>query len=282
MGAVFFGAAFFLPPIALWALALLLTAVGLREFYAMARSSGSSVFAGTGLALGALWVTVVFVDLNASVLPAMGAFRHWESCAGGLLLLCLFARLFAAQSSSDPLRSLGLTLFGIAYVPVLLSFMVRLALWETPTEWLAPIGVTGRRLLLYAVVVVKCSDIGAYTAGRLAGRRPMFPRLSPKKTWEGFWGGMATAVGTSVLFSVLGGSALGALPFGLAHAVTLGLLLGATSVTGDLFESLIKRSAGAKDSSGLIPGNGGMLDVFDSLLFTAPVVYVYARILTRV
>ena len=118
------------------------------------------------------------------------------------------------------------------------------------------------------IIVVKLGDIGAYSVGRLVGRHKITPLLSPSKTWEG-------AAGT-LLFSVLGswavfrflpphGPSWGWLPFGL--------LMGGVGMAGDLAESLLKRDAGSKDSSRWLPGLGGVLDILDSLLLTAPLAW---------
>ena len=125
-------------------------------------------------------------------------------------------------------------------------------------------------LLLLAIVVV--SDHGAYYTGRLLGRRPLAPAISPKKTREGAVGGL---VGGSLISVILGRWWLpGAAP---AACAALGLIVAAAGIVGDLFESQLKRSAGVKDSSTLIPGHGGVLDRIDSWLFAGPVFYVFVK-----
>ena len=108
----------------------------------------------------------------------------------------------------------------------------------------------------------------------------MIPRISPGKTWEGFGGAIAISTGASVLFAHFAGSKLaGMTP---THAVILGVVLSVAAVLGDLIESLFKREAGMKDSGRLFPGIGGILDLLDSLLFNAPLMYLYLRyVLTR-
>ena len=137
------------------------------------------------------------------------------------------------------------------------------------------VGHTGRMMILYLVAVVKMSDVGAFFTGRSLGRHKLFPRLSPKKTIEGLAGGIVSSVVVSLLFFWLTGGALGSIQFGLIDAIALGIILPIVGVFGDLFESLLKRAAGMKDSGTLIPGMGGVLDVLDSLLFGAPVLYAY-------
>ncbi len=272
MGAAFLVAVQWLPAIGLWLLALALALACQREFYGMARESGVRPFAGTGLLCGALWISAVFLGARQAGAAAL----RWEQGLAAAITLMIFLRVFFGKNHATPLASVAMTLLGVGYVPLLLSYLLRLAFLEESAQWLTPLDTTGRRVVLYAVVVVKCSDIGAYTAGRLFGRHKLFPRLSPKKTWEGLAGGLVSAALASVVFSLAGGGALGVLAFSLPHALALGVLLALAGVAGDLFESQIKRAAGVKDSSALIPGNGGVLDVFDSLLFAAPVMHAYA------
>jgi phosphatidate cytidylyltransferase len=122
--------------------------------------------------------------------------------------------------------------------------------------------------LLLIVLGTAAADSGAYFAGRAFGKRKMIPHISPNKTWAGFWGGLALCVVAVALFA-------GPMGIPLWHVPLLGAAIDVSSVAGDLSESLLKRSFGAKDSSRLIPGHGGLLDRFDSILFVVPVVYAY-------
>jgi phosphatidate cytidylyltransferase len=149
--------------------------------------------------------------------------------------------------------------------------------WERATAWNGVLAVTGRLLVLYLVLVVKCADVGAFFCGTLFGRHKLLPRISPGKTWEGLFGGLAAGTAGSLGFAWAAGGRLGDVPLGLTHAVVLGFLLSAAGVVGDLFESLLKRAAGAKDSGSWIPGFGGVLDVLDSVLFAAPVLFIYTQ-----
>jgi phosphatidate cytidylyltransferase len=140
---------------------------------------------------------------------------------------------------------------------------------------------TGHFYVLYLIVVTKFSDMGAYLTGSAIGKHPLVPHISPKKTWEGFFGALA--------FSVLGSyGMLWLMPNKLWlintwHTGTiLGLLLGFAAIIGDLAESIIKRSCGVKDSGTMLPGIGGALDLIDSLLFTAPLLFFYMRLVLKV
>jgi phosphatidate cytidylyltransferase len=130
------------------------------------------------------------------------------------------------------------------------------------------------------IAVTKFSDMGAYLTGSAIGRHMMVPQISAKKTWEGFAGALVFALFCSLaLFKLMPGH-LALLNW--THATILGLLLGFAAVIGDLAESIIKRSTGVKDSGNLLPGIGGALDLIDSLLFTAPLLFFYLRLVIRV
>jgi phosphatidate cytidylyltransferase len=143
-------------------------------------------------------------------------------------------------------------------------------------------GSSGRLLVLYLVLVTKLADVGAYTVGTLTARRPagnhkIAPSISPKKSWEGLAGGVAAAVATAVVLSLTLGDRLvfqGQPMNGPAHALVIGVGLTLIGFVGDLLESCLKRAAQAKDS-GRIPGLGGVLDVLDSLVLTAPAFLAY-------
>ena len=133
----------------------------------------------------------------------------------------------------------------------------------------------GHLYVLWLIVVTKFSDMGAYVAGSLFGKHPLVPHISPKKTWEGFFG--------ALVFSTAGACGLLAIMhkqlayLTQSHAVILGLVLGFAAIIGDLAESIIKRSADVKDSGRFLPGIGGALDLIDSILFTAPLLFFYLR-----
>ena len=113
------------------------------------------------------------------------------------------------------------------------------------------------------------------TLGKLFGKRKFSPRISPGKTWEGFAGAIAVSTGASVLFAQWAGDRLAGMDW--VHATILGVVLSVAAVVGDLIESLFKREAGVKDSGRFFPGIGGILDLLDSLMFNAPLMYVYLR-----
>jgi phosphatidate cytidylyltransferase len=245
----------------------------------MLRNADIPAFTVVGTIAGVAFMAVQFLQLGPCR-EGMVAAGEWGRIVLVLTLLAVFVRQFPQKYNTRPFETMGCTLLGVWYVPFLLSFFADLMFKWEPGGW-GSTPATGRFLILYLVVVVKMSDIGAYTAGSLFGRHKMIPRLSPNKTWEGFAGGMFLSVVASVCFSLFLGGWLGKVPLPLGHAVMLGLLLGGTGVVGDLFESLLKRASSTKDSSSAIPGMGGLLDVLDSLLFGAPVLCVYVDLVLR-
>jgi len=183
-----------------------------------------------------------------------------------IFVLGLCIRQFVSRSNTAGILAISTTLFGLMYVPWLLNFIQKINFFPN---------ANGTYYVLYFVLVTKFSDTGAYALGSLLGKHKMIPRISPGKTWEGFAGAVALSTLASVLFAYFAAKRLtGMNPI---HAVLLGVLLGSAAVVGDLIESLFKREAGVKDSGNSFPGIGGILDLLDSLLFNAPLMYLYLR-----
>ena len=183
-----------------------------------------------------------------------------------LFVLGLCVRQFVARNNSTGILSISATLFGLMYVPWLLNFIQKIYFFRD---------VEGRFYLLYFILITKFSDSGAYAVGSLIGRHKMIPRISPGKTWEGFAGAIVVSTGASLIFAHVAHDHMPALT--PMHAVILGVILSCAAVIGDLIESLFKREAGVKDSGKFFPGIGGMLDLLDSILFNAPLMYIYLR-----
>ncbi len=186
---------------------------------------------------------------------------------GALLLLMTVALLRASVEKA--VLNISSTIFGVLYVGWLGSHFVLLR--ELPRLGGLDYEM-GARFVFLAVLLTWACDTGAYFVGRAFGRHPLFPRVSPKKTWEGALGGG--------LFAVLAG-AVAQMTFAsyltLPVAIALGLLAAVAGITGDLVESLMKRDSKMKDTASLIPGHGGTLDRFDSLLFVVPLIYYFHK-----
>lgn len=216
--------------------------------------------------------------LAAAVLDRYSAIDLAGVALAGAALLTLVAEL-ARADRSDSLRSWALTLAGAVYAGWLLCYFILLRDLSAPplrSHPLSALAIEPGAAWVYLVFAVTwASDTGAYFAGRALGRHHMAPQLSPKKTWEGFAGGLLASVGAGIgMVPLLG------LPVSLLAGALLGLLGGIFGTLGDLAESLLKRQAGVKDSGALIPGHGGLLDRIDSMLFTGPVLYYAILLLT--
>jgi phosphatidate cytidylyltransferase len=245
-----------------------LAASGLAEFYGLVAKRGLVCFAGWGIFGGVLLMVGTFLNLTG-VLGTSGSparVNDFETSFLILFVLGLCLRQFASRSHTAGLLAISTTLFGLMYVPWLLNFIQKINFFP---------GVDGHNCLLYFVLITKSSDTGAYAVGSLIGRHKMSPRVSPDKTWEGFAGALAAAILASLLFVAFLGQKVAGL--NALHGIVLGVLLGLTAVVGDLIESLFKREAGVKDSGRFFPGIGGILDLLDSLLFNAPIMYLYLR-----
>ena len=164
--------------------------------------------------------------------------------------------------------------FGFVYVMVLFTFLAHLLYLPHGS---GPGEPTGGFYLLFVLAVTKFTDMGAYLTGTLIGKHKMIPHISPGKTWQGFFGAIGWAILGGFLVFWLFPAHLDILT--PLHVTILGVILALTAVIGDLAESVLKRSLDVKDSGNVLPGIGGALDLIDSLLFTAPIFYLYLRAL---
>jgi len=247
---------------------LTLAGAGLLEFYNLVDRLGLVCFKRLGVFGGLLLMGSTFVYLSGVLrtqdLPAKA--NDFETGFLILFVLGLCVRQFLSRKNAAGLLAISTTLFGLMYVPWLLNFIQKINFFPR---------ADGRFYLIYFIAVTKFSDMGAYAVGSLIGRHKLIPRISPGKTWEGFGGAILFSTLASLAFQALAHDRLAGLT--ALHAVVLGVLLGAAAVLGDLIESLFKREAGVKDSGRFIPGIGGILDLLDSLLFNAPLMYLYLR-----
>ncbi|MGE9268987.1 MAG: phosphatidate cytidylyltransferase [Verrucomicrobiales bacterium] len=257
-------------PWAFTALVLFLALAGLWEFLKLFQSApgrGSRNIAallGLGLLAGLAW------GMANRELSGLADFR-WEM-AGGIFALILgacwrFRHGIEGRESVEAMNSGLLTFF---YVPVMFgSFVLRLLFLPLEVTGAVP----GAWLVLLMITSAKFTDMGAYATGSLIGKHKMSPKISPGKTWEGFFGALLFAQAGAWGIWALGGEALAWL--GGVHVGVLGLLMALSAVSGDLVESVMKRSLAVKDSGKWLPGIGGSLDLIDSLCFAAPVMYFY-------
>jgi phosphatidate cytidylyltransferase len=199
--------------------------------------------------------------------------NFWPTLLGILAGFLLLVFLYELASFSEPGRSverMAMTWFILGYLGLLPCFFAQI-------RWLTPDHQANSFRLALAVFVPKVCDIGAYATGRLIGRHKMTPTLSPKKTWEGAVGGLIAGILAAIAIDRLGPASL------LGHdwrwEIGFGLSVALVGMFGDLAESLLKRDCQIKDASAAVPGFGGVLDVVDAIIFSAPVSYLWFKIL---
>jgi phosphatidate cytidylyltransferase len=262
---------FFLLPLAIVAAGL---AAG--ELLAMFRKRG---FEPLGLAIYA----GVLVTLVTAAVPGLwpdfaDSSRIWGvgwiaiGLAAGTLI-AMAAELSRYEAGGRSTANLTLSVFAIVYVGGLVAFLVQLRLLGGDS------GRIGMLALLSMIAIVKSSDIGQYTVGRLFGKHKLAPALSPGKTWEGVFGGVLFAMVAAWLMMAYVAPAMlwdgWFMDVWIGRLALYALALGAAGIVGDLTESMLKRDAGVKDSSAWMSGFGGVLDLLDSLLVAAPVAYFF-------
>ncbi|MFO7534151.1 MAG: phosphatidate cytidylyltransferase [Kiritimatiellia bacterium] len=289
VGAAAILAIFFLPLWAAFVAMMGLSAVLMAEFYALFKAADPPfpIFDRYGIGCGLAWLTVVFFDaLPGWPTPACADLANWERFVIFMTIAVVMIRQFPQKRNTQPIMTIAGTLFGVFYAAYLLTFMMRLAIGFDPAASLGqPLGPAGRFLILFLLVTVKISDSGALFVGCRYGKNKLFSRISPNKTWEGLYGGIvAGMVGGVAIFACMGepNGVWWDRYFGTVHLTVweilgLGILLTIFGAVGDMVESLIKRAVDVKDSGRVIPGMGGLLDVFDSILYTAPILYFYVK-----
>jgi phosphatidate cytidylyltransferase len=239
----------FLPPVGTLVLGTIAATIAFFEYATLAEQLGARIFVVPALAATVAAVIAMAlpgVPLDVVLISAV-------VMIGGLTV-------GQGQPGAERLREAAASLFPMLYLGIPVGALVSVR------------ASVSREALLALIAIVVVSDTGQYYAGRLFGRTPLAPLISPKKTVEGAVGGFVAGTACAVLLGLWW--LPGISPLELA---TLGAAIVALGIVGDLFESLLKRSAGVKDSSALIPGHGGMLDRIDSWLFAAPVYYVFLR-----
>ncbi len=241
----------------IWLLSLI-AVLTLREFYALVRRLGLEPFDRVGMVFGAL----ITLAPAYSEPYGVGATEIL-----GLAVIVFGLRILRERGANMRVEALAWTLFGLVYVPFMLHFLVRIMLFVSPHAH------TGLVLCVWLIAVSKFCDVGALLSGLAFGRHKMAPVISPKKTWEGAAGGVLTSslVGAGIAY---GWSDYLPSAFTPLVASLLAAPIAALAIVSDLIESIIKRRADAKDAGRTIPGIGGVFDLSDSLILTAPLGYI--------
>jgi phosphatidate cytidylyltransferase len=232
--------------------------LGLLEFYRMMSVKGMHPYRGIGIASGLTVSTYMYFESGVY--------------ANAFLTFVIIALMGLELTRKDNRRAVyhvSTTIFGIIYVAYLGSHLVLLR--ELPWQIDRPYEM-GARFIFLAFAVTWASDTGAYLVGKSIGKRLLLPRVSRGKTWEGAMGGVAFGSAAGVACALTFASFLHP-----AWGAVLGAACSMIGLLGDLFESMLKRDAEIKDTSQIIPGHGGVLDRFDSLLFTVPLIYYFLK-----
>ena len=260
-------------------LSMVLLLGGMKEFFSMTEKIGLPGYRRPGISAAAMLV------LGISIPAMMGkGSPQSQSLIIELLMSFViisgFIRAMQEENLKEGIKRQLISLAGFLYIVWSLSFLLRIYFAEG-------VEMSGRYLLVYMVLVTKCSDIGAYCTGmtthKLSGGKnhKIAPRLSPGKSWEGFIGGMVLSVVVALILEKQLGAKLSfngkdvITPYA---AIGMGMIAATLGFIGDVCESIFKRTAEVKDSGNTIPGMGGVLDVLDSLILVAPLYYLYLQV----
>ena len=236
-------------------LLLAITLGGEWEFYRLAKKAGTSPQRFIGMLAGTMMIVAAAAALHeilAITAVAMVAFMI-------LIPMPLIFELY--RKSATPMANVGITYAGVIYVALPMALLTFFPMMLGNGEW-KPWSV-----ILY-IFIIWANDVFAYLFGITLGKHRLFERISPKKSWEGFFGGLLGAM-------AMGFVAAKVLDANVALWIGLALIAAITGVFGDLVESLLKRSVDVKDSGSFIPGHGGWLDRFDALIFSVPFAFIY-------
>lgn len=240
---------------AIWIVATI-TVLTLREFYGLMKHMGYDPFDKLGMTLGAALVLAPFY------LSKYGLQIQTVDLVA-FAVIAFSIRILRERQPETRVETLAASLFGLIYVPLMLQYLVRIISFHTPRE------STGLTLFLWVIAVSKFCDVGALLVGTAFGKRRMAPVISPKKSWEGALGGLLTSalIGAGIAYWAHDYMPANFTPL---IAALIAVPIAALGIVADLIESIIKRRATIKDSGATIPGIGGMFDVTDSLILTAP------------
>lgn len=253
------------------ALMAVITLGGIWEFYNFAQKAGYQPMKLLGLFGGMMIFTIaislfVLFATKDSTNDSLFAIIFGLAIITLLLLVPLMFICELYRKSPTPIANIGSTLMGMLYVALPLSLLILIPA-------LLGNGVWNPWIVIFYIFIIWANDVFAYLFGITLGRHRLFERISPKKSWEGFFGGLLGAMAMGYVASLV-------LEADAMTWIGLALVAAIAGVFGDLVESLFKRSVDLKDSGNFIPGHGGWLDRFDALIFSAPFAFVYVIFIT--
>jgi phosphatidate cytidylyltransferase len=247
-----------------WALTIVLSvlaALAAWELYRMARETGALPLEPAGIVLAALLPIAVHGQ-------RLGVYRLSLTAVVAMALVLFASSIWLRGPAGKPLSSVAITSFGIMYAG-LFAYIYALRYHDYAVGARA-----GTVLVVLPLLLTWATDIGAYAFGRTFGRKKLIPSVSPGKTVEGAVGGLGLTIIVCLLYVRFILMPYGQLGLTIQGAVLFAIVVSVAAQTGDLAESLLKREAGVKDSSRIIPGHGGILDRFDSILFVMPIAFL--------
>lgn len=256
---------------------LLFAGVGTWEFYGMLNAGGIKTSTKWGIGSGLVFVGATWFNALDKHQVCYDGFRVSDNALWCVLLIVILSNFFRILAYSDlrkGLESCMGTILGIVYVPLLWSFVIRLFLLGDLSKpgWAA----------FYVILCMKMADSGGYFFGTRFGKNKLAPTISPKKSWEGLVGGVIFCVIVNIVWWIVSkGHINSAVPFSFFHALVLGFLFPIVGTVGDLVESMFKRAVDVKDSNTMVYGLGGILDMVDSILFAAPMLFIYIELFLK-
>jgi phosphatidate cytidylyltransferase len=239
----------------------LVIVLALIEFYNLVKIKDIHPQKYIGVISGVLIFLAFF--FNAQNYIPSGIFSLLIPATAGIFLLELF------RNKPNPFHNIAFTILGLLYIAIPISLLNYLVYPDSITLKYNP-----EILIGYFVLIWTC-DTGAYLSGMAFGKHPLFKRISPKKSWEGFIGGTILTIAISLIIAQFSHE------INLYHWIAVALIIATFGVLGDLVESMLKRSLDVKDSGNTLPGHGGILDRFDSLIISAPFVFTFIQLFTN-
>ena len=247
-----------------WALAIVLSvlaALAAWEFFRMARETGALPLEPAGIALAALLPIAVHAQ-------RLGLYTLSLTAIVAMALVLFASTIWLRGPTGKPVSSVSITAFGVLYAGVF-SYIYALRYHDYAVG-----AAAGTALVFLPIFLTWTTDVGAYAFGRMFGRKKLIPSVSPGKTVEGAVGGLGLTIVICLLYVRFILMPYAQLGLTIQGAVLFAIVVSVAAQTGDLAESLLKREAGVKDSSSILPGHGGILDRFDALLFVMPIAFL--------
>ena len=255
---------------------LLFAGVGTWEFYGLLNAVGLKTSTKWGITSGIVFAAATWFNALGKHISYNG-FSISDNMLWCILLMVIISNFFRILSYPNLRKGLDScmgTILGLVYVPLLWSFVIRLFLLGDLSKpgWAA----------FYVILCMKMADSGGYFFGTRFGKHKLAPVISPKKSWEALAGGIVCCIVVNVIWWIVSqGRINSAVSFSFVHALILGFLFPIVGTLGDLVESMFKRAVDMKDSNTMVYGLGGILDMVDSILFAAPMLYIYIELFLK-